>query len=601
MLKRLWSPTGLLDEIRFHDGLNLILGRYASAREPSSGINGIGKSSVVRLIDFLLLSDSQRKRFTSTKYGWMAKEGHQVCLDLEVDGILLTIRRSFGKDARLVGLKFASEPEFEIEDTRAANILNDRFFRSSPGRIGIDNRFRSLMPFFIKDDLTAHTRVDPVKFLTHGGANQLDMTILTMYLLGLPNEGLVKLDVTRGQFDAERSLRNNLSRQLVNETGRPIEVLRTDLSAAEKHVGKLTESLREFNLLENFGDLSTALGKLEADAAEQRKVVTQASRQLDKLRRFFEVTPELDTEDVIAQYRSVVDTLGSAVKKSLDEVLAFRHSMAQQRLRFHGKRLLELEGLKLEAMRKLTAIEQTRSNLLQAVESADFRENFEGALTNILERHAALDRSKSLLAELSRLEKRLSDLELTMEQYRHEAVAALADVDAQVAQIRERYRQIVQEAVTFSMEQRDGAYFDIAPPPSSARGKKLPVQISVSLPRVDALGSARLLLVAYDLTVFLHQHDQNLSLPRFLVHDGAFHAVARRTIVRTLNFVHREANRAQVEGRPFQYIVTFNEDEVALANAGQSLDGDMEFDIAAATVATLSDDPAHMLFKKHFG
>lgn len=600
MLRRLWSPTGLLDEINFRAGLNLILGRYASARVPSDGINGIGKSSVIRLIDFLLLSESQRKRFTSPKYGWMATEGHLVCLDLEVGGTLLTIRRSFGKDVRMVSLKVGAAPEFEVEDTQAVGLLNDRFFRPAPGRTGIDSRFRSLMPFYIKDDLTAHTREDPVRFLTHSGVNQLDMTVLTMYLLGLPNEGLVKLDNTRAQFDAEKALRNNLKRQLESETGRPIEVLRTELSATDKHIGKLTEALSEFNLLENFSDVSAALGKLEAEAAEQRKVVTQAGRQLDKLRRFFEVTPDLDTEDVTAQYRSVLDTLGAAVKKSLDEVLAFRQSMAQQRLRFHGKRLLELESLRNEAMRKLTALEDTRSNLMRAVHVTDFRETFEGALRNILERHATLDRSRSLLAELARLEKRMSDLELTMEQYRHEAIAALSEVDSEVSRIRERYLQIVQEAVTYSPEQREGAYFDIATP-STAKGKKLPVQISVSLPRADALGSARLLLVAYDLTVFLHQLDQSLGLPRFLVHDGAFHAVARRTIVRTLNFVQREANRASLAGHPFQYIVTFNEDEVALANDGQSLDGDLEFDIADATVATLSDDPAHMLFKRRFG
>lgn len=601
MLRRLWSPTGLLDEIRFHAGLNLILGRYSNSREQSTGINGIGKSSIVRLIDFLLLSESQRKRFTSLKYDWMGIEGHQVCLDMTVGTTPVTIRRSFGEGARTVGLKIGVEPEFDTDEAEASRILNQKFFRPSSGRIGTDDRFRSLMPFYIKDDLSAHTRIDPVKFVTHAGVNQLDITILSMFLLGLPNEGLVKLESTRTIFDKDQSLRKNLIRQLESETGRPIEALRTELSVADRRISELTSALSEFKLLENFNDISVTLGKLEADAAEQRKVITQASRQLEKLRRFFEITPEIDIEDVTFQYRSVMETLGAAVQKSLADVLAFRQSMALQRKRFHGKRLLELENLRNEAMRKLTALEDTRSNLMRAIEATDFRESFEGALKNVLAQQALLDRNRSMMTELSRLEKNLSDLELTLQQYRHEAVSSLSEMEDQVARIRNRYLQIVQEAVTYSPEQRVGAYLEIAPPPSRAKGKNLPVQISVSMPRVEALGSARLLLVAYDLTVFLHQIDERLGLPDFLVHDGAFHAVARRTLVRTLNFVHREANRAESDGRPFQYIVTFNEDEVALSNESDARDGTFSFDVANATVATLGDDPERMLFKRHFG
>jgi len=54
MLKRLSSLTGLFQEaFEFHPGINLIVGKYSARREPDSsgGVNGIGKSSLIRLIE----------------------------------------------------------------------------------------------------------------------------------------------------------------------------------------------------------------------------------------------------------------------------------------------------------------------------------------------------------------------------------------------------------------------------------------------------------------------------------------------------------------------------------------------------------------------
>ena len=170
MLRRLWSPTNLFDEIEFHDGINLIMGRYAGGRQPgTTGINGIGKSSVVRLIDFMLLSESSRKLFSSPKYAWMGEDDHSVCLELTVAGTPIYIRRTFGKAVGEVAIRIGLDNEVTVEEVYAKALLNTAFFPETPDRIGVDNRFRSLMPFYIKDDLTAHKRFDPVRFVDARG------------------------------------------------------------------------------------------------------------------------------------------------------------------------------------------------------------------------------------------------------------------------------------------------------------------------------------------------------------------------------------------------------------------------------------------------
>ncbi|MBI5676260.1 MAG: hypothetical protein HZC48_10625 [Nitrospirae bacterium] len=80
MLVQLYSETDLLlKAFRFEPGINIILGKYSGDRE-NKGINGIGKSSLVRLIDYAMLSNSAEKRFSQPKYDFLRIENHNLRL-----------------------------------------------------------------------------------------------------------------------------------------------------------------------------------------------------------------------------------------------------------------------------------------------------------------------------------------------------------------------------------------------------------------------------------------------------------------------------------------------------------------------------------------
>ncbi|WP_431258547.1 DUF2326 domain-containing protein [Roseateles chitinivorans] len=456
-----------------------------------------------------------------------------------------------------------------------------------------------MLPFYVKDDLSAQKRHEPVKFMTHGGGNQRESTILSLYLLGLPNEGLVKLEEARTTWDAEQKGREHLKGKIEQETGKTLEVLRTDLVSAETRLSEITKAVRDFNLFEGFEEVSAALSKLEADASEQRKLATQSRRQLEKLRRFLDVTDEIDAAGVIQQYNDVSAALGAAVRKSIEEVMEFRRSLAQQRLRFHGKRLVELDRTHNEAVQRLSELEQQRSSLMRAVDTTNFHETFDSAIQRLATEHGDLERYRATIGQIKLADDRISSLELLMQTYRHEAAAALRTVEEQIDRVRARYIDVVHNAVTTSADEVAGAALDIVSQSGTA-AKALPVKISVSLPKVDALGFARLLLVAYDLTVLLTQVEEDLALPRFLIQDGVFHGIAKRIAVKTLNYVYRQALAAQADYRPFQYIATFNVDELSSAEQDQARDGAYEFDVGDVTVASLSDDPGGRFFKREF-
>ncbi len=84
MIVRLFSDTNLIDTVTFHNGINIILGKYSEDKE-ARGINGIGKSSLVRLIDFVLLSGKAEKRFNKSKYDFLRVEEHTLTIEFIIN------------------------------------------------------------------------------------------------------------------------------------------------------------------------------------------------------------------------------------------------------------------------------------------------------------------------------------------------------------------------------------------------------------------------------------------------------------------------------------------------------------------------------------
>lgn len=595
MLRRLWSPTGLIDAIPFHPGLNLIIGRYSGDRR-QRGINGIGKSSAVRLIDFALLSDSAERRFAEGKYAFLREGGHQIALELEVRGQSLQIRRDFA-DSQTVYIRRGSESEFRYRKDEASRLLGGMFFPEAEDRQLPGERYRSLMQFFVKDDLATQARKDPVAFVTHGGANKQELMALNLFLMGLPNRALISFGERKDVLSGLQRERGAVVDRVERFAGKRLAELKTEAASREKDLEGLRASLKEFALLEDFRRVSDTVGELEIQISRLRQAVDRTDRQLVKLRRFTSTSHEVDVAEVAEQYRLVSETLGSAVRRSLEEVIAFRESLAQARLRFHGKQLRAMESERAATFQELARLEERRASLLRGIEdSVDSATSMSEAFERYAAAKVELERVTQAISDVADLDGRIADARFGADAMRRDAVRAISAAEDVIREIRDLFVEVVDKAIGFTTQgEREGAYLDVNARPAGGM-KQVPVDIVVEVPRADALGYARLRLVAYDLTVFLHAVITQVPVPRFLIHDGAFHGIAKRTVVRALNYVYHWS----LQHPTFQYIATFNEDELSVTPDEQVRDGQFAFDIEKQTVLTVADSADRMLFRRQF-
>lgn len=94
ILKRIYSNTNLFSEIKFKPGINIIEGVIDRSKSKHRGLNGIGKSTLVRLIDFALISDTSKGSYFDVRdYDFL--KPHSVTLEFEAEGMSYYINRKF--------------------------------------------------------------------------------------------------------------------------------------------------------------------------------------------------------------------------------------------------------------------------------------------------------------------------------------------------------------------------------------------------------------------------------------------------------------------------------------------------------------------------
>jgi uncharacterized protein YydD (DUF2326 family) len=208
----------------------------------------------------------------------------------------------------------------------------------------------------------------------------------------------------------------------------------------------------------------------------------------------------------------------------------------------------------------------------------------------MIEEKAKKEKIAGSIESVRRIEKDL----FIQNKLRSEAVSEIASelnaVEKQIESIRSIFLDIVSESI--HVGSAEDAIFDIHPAPDM----KSPIRIDIEIPKSDALGKQRLKVLTYDLTVFFNLIEQKRALPHFLVHDGAFHGIDIKTVVKVLNYI----NSMFLQKQDFQYILTANEKELEIPEDKKDVYGEYTFDLDKATIAIYKDIPNEMIFKREY-
>ncbi|MFC1508890.1 DUF2326 domain-containing protein [Candidatus Omnitrophota bacterium] len=590
MLEKIYSNTSLLlKPVVFHAGINIILGR--DSRETRAvGINGIGKSSLVRLIDYAFLSDSAQKIFFQDKYDFLREENHDIVLEFSFKNRKYFIRREFKKNS-LIG--FGDKPD-ELEDytiKELKSVLTNIFFPSTNNKVFFEgNRFRTLMDFFIKDDLESQKRFDPLNFLRFN-AKAKEKSIYNFYLLNLPTNNLIIFNELSTEHDAFTKTINSLETKLKVDTGKSIEEFRSEKLNIEKGIMVLEESLAKYEFATLYKNIEQKLIELTSQINSKLDEYHLHSRKLSKIKEGYDFNVSVDTQEIKKLYNEMLFSFGDLVAKTIDDVLLFKKEIVDNRNKF----LIEKEKKITEKIQlilnNISDLEKERSKFYRLLEEKGALESITNTYEQLISEKTSLENNVQIVKQVDEIQEMISNLNVSISEIQRDISVELKKFENEINSLRTLFLDLLKHAI-FLDEVYDDSYFDISLS-STYNRKQLPFKIDVKIPRVEALGQARLKIVAYDLMVFLHNIKNNRLLPDFLIHDGVFHGISPKTLINTINFMyHKFLEYSSIAS--FQYILTFNENEILVDQQY----GKFDFDINNQIVADYADIPEKMIFKR---
>ncbi|WP_310992098.1 DUF2326 domain-containing protein [Aequorivita marina] len=595
MLKKLFSNTGLIDEVVFHAGINIILGKYSKDKE-AQGINGIGKSTLIRLIDYTFLSDSAQKIFLNKKYDFLRKSEHEITLEFEINNKPYFIQRDFSTKMKIqFGSSLHKLDNFEKSELKSilTNLYlpvekNDVFFTG--------NKFRTLFDFFIKDDLDNQKRFEPLNFLKYN-ANLKEKAIFNFFLLDLPTSHLIDYNEQSKEYDKFKSAIDTSEQKIKIDTGKSIQEYRSERFNIEQRISLLEESLDSYQFIEKYKDVEKQLAKVTKQINDKLKEYNSLDIKVSKIKESYDLDQNVETQEIRKIYNEVLENFGNQVAKTLEEVIDFKNNILNNRKKYLLQKEQKLQLVIDSVLQDISILENKRSQLYKALDEKGALDSIKNTYEELVIEKTDLEKNLQLIKQIDEYQEMLTNLNVSISEVRRLISVEIKEFQRHIDDLRKLFIDILKNAI-FVDESYENAYFDITPNPSSNR-KKLPFNIEIEIPKADALGQSRLKIVAYDLMVFLYNIEINRKVPDFLIHDGVFHGISMKTKINTINYVYHKYLE-HIDKKQFQYILTFNEDEI-ITNDDDSEYGIFDFDFHKSVIAEFQDVQDKTIFKRIFG
>jgi len=583
-LLSLSSPSGLFKEIIFRDGLNIILGRYSKS---GKDINGIGKTTIVNLIDYCLLADGVKSEFFNTKYAFLNPE--TVKLDFTLGDKNYSIERGF-EDKKKVFFSMGDGKPKEFIDSDLRLILGAEMGK---GQTGVYEPiwFRTLMSFYVQNDHSFSQRdaSNVLKFTV--GKRQPELFTYIFLLLGIDNSLIWEFDNCNIALKGFRADQTRINKQIVKQTGKSIDDFRGECDSVARKVDKLEDGLDNYRFDENSADLEEKIQILNSQISTLNKRHISLVSKFRTIQESLQIDVDVDPEEVSKLYSNIHTEFSKFIKKSLIEVVEFRQEISSNRRRFLKERETQYQEHLSDIKIKLVSFEEERSKIFKMLDEKSAFDALKSAYTNLVEEKARLSGQLAYLEQLDLIEEAIatkkSSLSATVAKILAKKNYALEIID----EIKDLFLDLVDGSVDVDSSDIN-PYFNI----EFKSNQNSPIKLALEVPRGSSLGKGRFKILAFDLTVFIASAMRNNNFPSFLIHDGVFHAIAHKTRIKFLNYINEKLDSMC----DVQYIITVNEDEIIFPDS-EGVSVGLDFDLKEKCLITLEDNPDSMLLGREFG
>jgi uncharacterized protein YydD (DUF2326 family) len=545
------EPGGFFDPIKFTSGINFIYAKKDSSSDAKNSLNGVGKSMILNLIDFCLLSGE-------TEHIKSAKEnndlsGQYAVLEFKIGDDTFIIKRPFDTPNKAIFFGKKGEELKEYGNTtknkHLSKILCDLCFKNDDyqGKYS-DLWLRRILPFFIKSQ-SSKTKVnfqDPVLYMSN--AKDYELIIYHLFLMGINNALFYK------NFDIVVELKKK-SDALKEINALVTESYQIDPQTAESELVKLRseiqnyeEQIAKFKLEGTYEGAENESNEITEKIKELWYQNHRDKRKIEAYEESFALDDDVNAQRVARMYKDLNELLAENIKKTLNEALSFRKNLSESRKNFLQDEISSLQKQIEERSQKIENLEGERSKLFRFLEEKEAIKDLSEAFLSISKKKTRLGDLEGKLRIYRDLKEKYAELSLQDKTVSTEIEKMMRSIDAPLSDFRNIFFE-VHDSIYKENRTRSNFIFD-----TNTR-KKSKVDVNVTLPSSLSYGKNKGRTLIYDLAILFSLMKRGFASPRFLIHDGIFDGIDKAHFVSLHNFLKEKSAAFD-----FQYIVTINQE-----------------------------------------
>lgn len=413
MIIRVWSDLPTFREAAFSAGMNVVLADRADDSEDTESTNGLGKTTLLRIIHFCLGSDlSKDKVLKHPKL-----KGVIFGIDFGYDGKTISASRNTASPEKVaVSKNFVSGVDVDgapLDEARVSltleswkSVLTKRF-APSPNAQVLTPSFRDIAHYLIRLGKPAFS--DPLTAFQGQPGPSKRLTV--SYLLGLNWSGQSKLQSlleTRSQVDAAIRALNSAVEATSGE--KSIGDLEAERVALEAMIEAKKVEVESFNLREDYKDLQTGLQRVDSELHRSINDNFSDKRLLEHYQKSAEELPEADPDRPISILRDAGAVFREEALKTLDEVAHFHAEVHRNRSAFLQSEIKRLKKTIKDRQTGIDELTAEKSRILGLLKSSGALEQLIELQKNYTELNARCEALKARIAERKKFDIRKEEL-----------------------------------------------------------------------------------------------------------------------------------------------------------------------------------------------
>lgn len=541
-LNRLYSENNVIEEIIFHDGVNIILGeKYDNSSVKGRKTNGVGKSMSIEFLDFCFLNDYDKSRIVKIPKEVFPLE-ENVILEFNIGLEAVTIKRNRKQADKPIIIREGKTVSFDkIQDAR--DYLAGIIFSKLNGKKVPS--FRNLFSILMRDERSEFTDIIKCHDLTKKIPDDLSAHL---YLLGFSLETYKNTIETIKEIEAVSTVLTKEKKELTQNGKKKISDVRAELNALEDELQKLDDAIESFKTNESFDSMEADLIELEDLLDQLRKRQKALRYDYEKIRKM--PKPEqIDDREIELVYNQFKSELGNAIVKSLNEVVGFKNKIEEFQRTLVNQKAKELEVQLKNISEQIRVLDDEYSEKLKIIDKKGVLKNLKVSLKIYEAKKEVTSHTKFLFEQYEKNEKKKRILNLQKTQQ-------LMEIDDEIEQSKKNidaFTDTILQIHEFIMGNKECS-FSIQTIDKARR--KTPVELILRIYDDGSHSVDRTKVFIYDMALLFNQYTRDRH-PLFLVHDNIFD-VDQDTLVQCLNYLYKQEEQYQ----DFQYILTLNRDKI---------------------------------------